>query len=96
MGSMLPVHNTLVLRLGTLEMGKCLLTLSLAKPRKNAKAFLKTYELFVDEAVPYTTSSLRKSVLKCTPKPGCEFHFLNKFFYYCQYILLHMYRQTHR
>ena len=93
---MLPAHNSVVLHLETLEMGKCLLTLSLIKPRYSAKAALKTYEFLIYEDIPYTTSSLRKSVLKCTPKPGCELHFLNKFFYYCLYILLHMYRQTHK
>jgi len=93
---MLPAHNTVVLHLETLEMGKCLLTLSLAKPRYNAKAAFKTYELFIYEDVPCTTSSLCNSVLKCTLKPGCEFHFLNKFFSFCQYILLCMYRQTHK
>lgn len=92
---MLPVHNTAALRLET-EMGKCLLTFSLAKPRYSAKAALKTYELFIYEDVPYTTSSFCKSVLNCTPKPRCEFHFLDKFFYYCLYILLHMCRQTHK
>jgi hypothetical protein len=88
---MLPAHNIVVLHLETLEMGKCLSTLSLAKPRYNNKAALKTYELF-----SYEASFLCKSVLKCTPKPGCEFRFLNEFFYCCLYILLHMYRQTHK
>jgi len=61
---MLPAHNTVVLHLETLEMGKCLLTLSLTKPRHSAKAALKIYELFIYEDVLYTTSSLGKSVLK--------------------------------
>jgi len=93
---MLPAHNIAVLHLETLEMGKCLLTLSLAKPRYSAKAALKIYELFFYEDILYITSSLGKSVLKCTPKPGCELHFLNKFSYYCLYMFLHMYRQTHK
>ena len=93
---MLPAHKTVVLRLETLEMGNCPLTLSLAKPRYNAKEALKTYEFFIYEDIPYTTSSLHKSVLNCKPKPGCELHFLNTFFYYFLYILLHIYRQTHK
>jgi hypothetical protein len=63
---MLPAHNTVVLHLETLEMGKFPLTLFLAKPRYNAKAAFETYELLIYEDVPCTASSLCKSVLKCT------------------------------
>jgi hypothetical protein len=48
----------------TFEMRKCLLTLSLAKPRQNAEAILKTYELIIYGDTHYITNSFCKNVLK--------------------------------
>jgi hypothetical protein len=40
------------------------LTLSMAKPRYNAKAILKTYEMVIYGVIHYLTNSLCKNVLK--------------------------------
>jgi hypothetical protein len=44
--------------------GISLLTLPLAKKRHNAKAILKTYELFTYADIHYITNSFCKNVLK--------------------------------
>ena len=41
----------------TSEMIKCLLALSLAKPRKKAEATLKTFQLFIYGDIRYTANS---------------------------------------
>jgi hypothetical protein len=41
-------------------MKKCLLTLSLAKPREKAKGILKTYELFMDTYITMQITSVKK------------------------------------
>jgi len=45
-------------------MRKCLLTLTLAKPRQNAEAILKTYELFIYGDIHCITDKFRKTALK--------------------------------
>jgi hypothetical protein len=48
----------------TFEMRKSLLTLSLAKPRQNAKAMLKTYQFVYGDMHCITNSFCKKNVLK--------------------------------
>jgi hypothetical protein len=50
--------------LGEIPNEKSLLTLSLAKPRYNAEAILKTYALFVYGDIQYITNLFCKNVLK--------------------------------
>lgn len=46
------------------EMSKCLLTLSLSKPRWNSEGILKTHELFIYEDLCYAGNSFCKICLK--------------------------------
>ena len=48
----------------TFEMRKSLLTLSLEKPRQNAKAMLKTYQFVYGDMHCITNSFCKKNVLK--------------------------------
>jgi hypothetical protein len=61
----------------TFEMRQHLLTISLARLRKNTKAILKTYEWFICGDMHYTAGSFCKIMLKQQhPSLGCELHFL--------------------
>jgi hypothetical protein len=46
------------------EMRKCLLTLSLAKPRLDVEEILKSYGLFIYGDIHYITTSFCKNALK--------------------------------
>ena len=62
-GNMIPRH-TVMLPAETFEMRKRLLTLSLAKPRQNIEAILKSYKLIIYGDIHYITNSFCKTVLK--------------------------------
>ena len=58
----------------SIERRKHLLTISVAKPRYNAEAVLKTYDLFIYGDTHYTNNSFCVNVLNIARHPslGCE------------------------
>lgn len=63
-GNMLLATQCNITLVETFEMKERLLTLSVEKPRRNAEAILKNYELFIYEDMHYTNNSFCKYVLK--------------------------------
>jgi len=48
----------------TFEIRKCLLNTSLAQPRQNIEAILKTYKLFIYGDIHYITKTFCKNMVK--------------------------------
>jgi len=62
--NMLPVTHHYVACIMTFEIRKRLLNTSLAQPRQNIEAILKTYKLFIYGDIDYITNTFCKNMVK--------------------------------
>ena len=71
----------------TSEIRKCLLAISVAKPRQNAKLILKNYMLYIYGNIHCSISFCKNVIKTATSLPSCELHLFTHFSCFYEYIV---------